>query len=37
MVKGETVPRRGDIVWLRFKEQVGREQTGQCPALVLSP
>ena len=31
------VPRRGDIVWLSFTPQVGREQAGRRPALVLSP
>ena len=30
-------PERGDIVWLHFKPQAGREQTGRRPALVLSP
>lgn len=31
------VPRRGDIVWLSFTPQVGHEQAGRRPALVLSP
>ncbi len=31
------VPHRGDIVWLNFTPQVGREQMGTRPALVLSP
>ncbi|MBI4480613.1 MAG: endoribonuclease MazF [Acidobacteria bacterium] len=31
------VPERGDIVWLSFEPQTGREQTGRRPALVLSP
>lgn len=31
------VPQRGDIVWLSFTPQVGREQAGRRPALVLSP
>ena len=30
-------PERGDIVWLQFKSQGGREQAGRRPALVLSP
>lgn len=30
-------PERGDIVWLTFNPQVGREQAGRRPALVLSP
>ena len=31
------VPRRGDLVWLHFNPQTGREQAGRRPALVLSP
>lgn len=31
------VPRRGDIVWLQFTPQSGREQAGHRPALVMSP
>jgi mRNA interferase MazF len=31
------VPQRGDIVWLLFHPQAGREQAGRRPALVLSP
>ena len=31
------VPKRGDIVWLTFEPQAGREQTGRRPALVISP
>jgi mRNA interferase MazF len=31
------IPDRGDIVWLSFDPQVGREQVGRRPALVLSP
>lgn len=30
------VPERGDVVWLNFTPQVGREQAGRRPALVLS-
>ena len=30
-------PEAGDIVWLNFTPQAGREQTGKRPALVLSP
>lgn len=30
-------PQRGDIVWLNFNTQIGREQTGRRPAVVLSP
>ncbi|HLT02318.1 MAG TPA: endoribonuclease MazF [Geminicoccaceae bacterium] len=31
------VPERGDVVWLSFSPQRGREQAGRRPALVLSP
>ena len=31
------VPDRGDIVWLIFNPQVGREHAGKRPALVISP
>jgi mRNA interferase MazF len=31
------VPRRGDAVWLAFDPQVGHEQAGRRPAVVLSP
>ncbi len=31
------VPDRGDLVWLDFDPQAGREQAGHRPALVLSP
>lgn len=31
------VPDAGDIVWLDFDPQVGHEQAGHRPALVLSP
>ena len=31
------VPDRGDLVWLNFMPQAGREQAGHRPALVLSP
>ena len=31
------VPARGDIVWLNFTPQAGREQAGRRPALVISP
>lgn len=31
------VPDRGDVVWLDFNPQAGREQAGRRPALVLSP
>ena len=31
------VPQRGDIVWINFTPQAGREQLGKRPALVISP
>ena len=31
------VPERGDVVWLAFNPQVGHEQAGHRPAVVLSP
>jgi mRNA interferase MazF len=31
------VPDTGDIVWLHFDPQLGHEQAGHRPALVLSP
>jgi mRNA interferase MazF len=31
------VPDAGDLVWLQFDPQAGREQAGLRPALVLSP
>lgn len=31
------VPARGDLLWLTFGPQAGREQAGRRPALVLSP
>ncbi len=30
-------PERGDLVWLDFDPQAGREQSGRRPALVISP
>lgn len=37
MVGEPYVPDRGDIVWLGFSLQAGHEQSGNRPALVLSP
>jgi mRNA interferase MazF len=34
---GAYVPDAGDLVWLQFTPQAGREQAGHRPALVLSP
>jgi mRNA interferase MazF len=31
------VPDAGDIVWISFSPQAGREQAGHRPAVVLSP
>lgn len=31
------VPDAGDLVWLDFTPQAGREQAGRRPAVVLSP
>lgn len=31
------VPCRGDIIWLDFNPQTGKEQMGRRPALVISP
>lgn len=31
------IPSRGDIIWLEFTPQAGREQSGRRPALVISP
>ena len=31
------IPDRGDIVWLDFDPQAGYEQSGHCPAFVISP
>lgn len=36
-MSGVYVPDRGDVVWLEFNPQAGREQAGHRPALVLSP
>ena len=33
----EWVPDRGDVVWLEFDPQAGREQAGRRAAVVLSP
>jgi mRNA interferase MazF len=37
MVKREYVPDAGDVVWVEFSPQVGHEQAGRRPAVVLSP
>lgn len=30
-------PERGDLAWIDFNPQVGHEQAGRRPALILSP
>ena len=37
MKSGEYIPDRGDVVWMNFTPQKGREQRGRRPALVISP
>jgi mRNA interferase MazF len=36
-VKRSYVPDAGDLVWLTFDPQAGREQRGRRPAVVLTP
>ena len=36
-MRAASVPETGDLVWLTFDPQAGREQAGRRPALVLSP
>ena len=31
------IPQRGDVVWITLDPQVGHEQAGRRPALILSP
>jgi mRNA interferase MazF len=31
------IPARGDVIWITLNPQVGHEQAGRRPALVLSP
>ncbi len=37
LVTRRYVPDRGDAIWLHFDPQLGHEQSGHRPALVLSP
>ena len=38
MVKNQNyIPDRGDLVWVNFNPQKGREQANKRPAVVLSP
>ncbi|QZT33683.1 endoribonuclease MazF [Caldalkalibacillus thermarum TA2.A1] len=36
MVK-DYVPKRGDLIWANFDPQMGHEQAGRRPALIISP
>jgi len=36
MVSSDYTPERGDIVWINFNPQLGHEQKGRRPALVIS-
>jgi mRNA interferase MazF len=37
MLNSDYIPERGDIIWLNFNPQSGREQMGRRLALVISP
>jgi mRNA interferase MazF len=37
MVMDNYIPERGDIIWLNFSPQIGHEQQGKRPAVVISP
>ena len=37
MVRRGYVPDAGDLIWLDFDPQAGREQAGRRPAIALSP
>jgi len=37
VVKRQTSPSRGDLIWLSLEPHAGHEQAGRRPALVLSP
>ncbi len=37
MKSGRYIPQRGDLIWIDFTPQKGREQRGRRPALVISP
>jgi mRNA interferase MazF len=37
VVTPQYVPDAGDLIWLDFTPQTGREQAGRRPALVLTP
>ena len=37
MTRSQSVPDRGDLVWLEFAPHAGHEQAGRRPGVVLSP
>lgn len=37
MVDVSYIPQRGDLVWIDLDPQLGHEQAGRRPALVISP
>ncbi len=37
MLDENYIPNRGDIIWINFNPQSGKEQMGRRPALVISP
>ena len=37
LVASNWAPDAGDIIWVQFNPQVGREQAGHRPAVVLTP
>jgi mRNA interferase MazF len=37
VVAREYIPDAGDLIWLDFTPEAGREQAGRRPAVVLSP
>ena len=37
VIPNPDVPERGDAVWMDFNPQIGHEQAGRRPAIVLSP
>ncbi len=36
MVDSNYIPERGDVIWIDFNPQLGHEQRGRRPALVVS-
>lgn len=35
--QSDFIPDAGDVIWLNFDPQAGREQAGRRPAVVISP